>query len=162
MKTFMMLLTAICLGASGLALAEPYADKVKITSNTSPIGQMMIKASIVPERSAVNIPPYPGAVILQTAAPGAMKMNGKDALPYIKLLTQLFGDRLVVANATGCSSIYGGNLPTTPWTTNADGRGNSLIGASGPSTPMSVSTPSNHVTACTVIGRGFVIDTSTT
>ncbi|MGB4802402.1 MAG: thiamine pyrophosphate-dependent enzyme, partial [Anaerolineae bacterium] len=43
--------------------------------------------------------------------------------PYIKLLTQLFGDHLVVANATGCSSIYGGNLPTTPWSQNADGRG---------------------------------------
>nr|WP_235498464.1 MULTISPECIES: pyruvate:ferredoxin (flavodoxin) oxidoreductase [unclassified Frankia] len=43
--------------------------------------------------------------------------------PYLKLLTQLFGDRIVVANATGCSSIYGGNLPTTPWTTNAEGRG---------------------------------------
>lgn len=43
--------------------------------------------------------------------------------PYIKLLTQLFGDRTVVANATGCSSIYGGNLPTTPYTTRPDGRG---------------------------------------
>src|SRR6202040_1035395 len=43
--------------------------------------------------------------------------------PYVKLLSQLFGDRLMVANATGCSSIYGGNLPTTPWTTNSDGRG---------------------------------------
>src|SRR6185436_14547460 len=43
--------------------------------------------------------------------------------PYIKLLSQLFGDRLMVANATGCSSIYGGNLPTTPWTTDAAGRG---------------------------------------
>jgi pyruvate-ferredoxin/flavodoxin oxidoreductase len=41
----------------------------------------------------------------------------------VKLLSQLFGDRLMVANATGCSSIYGGNLPTTPWTTGADGRG---------------------------------------
>ncbi|NES72928.1 MAG: pyruvate:ferredoxin (flavodoxin) oxidoreductase, partial [Okeania sp. SIO2D1] len=43
--------------------------------------------------------------------------------PYIKLVSQLFGDRSVVANATGCSSIYGGNLPTTPWAKNADGRG---------------------------------------
>ncbi|MEO1792222.1 MAG: pyruvate:ferredoxin (flavodoxin) oxidoreductase [Cyanobacteria bacterium J06629_19] len=43
--------------------------------------------------------------------------------PYLKLLTQLFGDRLLVANATGCSSIYGGNLPTTPWSHNAEGRG---------------------------------------
>jgi pyruvate-ferredoxin/flavodoxin oxidoreductase len=48
---------------------------------------------------------------------------GCGETPYIKLLTQLFGDRLLIANATGCSSIYGGNLPTTPYTTNAHGRG---------------------------------------
>ncbi len=49
--------------------------------------------------------------------------SGCGETPYIKLMTQLFGDRLVIGNATGCSSIYGGNLPTTPYTTNADGRG---------------------------------------
>ncbi|MCO7254019.1 pyruvate:ferredoxin (flavodoxin) oxidoreductase [Dickeya oryzae] len=49
--------------------------------------------------------------------------SGCGETPYIKLLTQLYGDRLLVANATGCSSIYGGNLPTTPWTTDANGRG---------------------------------------
>ncbi|MCX8072969.1 MAG: pyruvate:ferredoxin (flavodoxin) oxidoreductase [Candidatus Binatia bacterium] len=48
---------------------------------------------------------------------------GCGETPYIKLLTQLFGDRLLIANATGCSSIYGGNLPTTPYTVNPDGRG---------------------------------------
>ena len=48
---------------------------------------------------------------------------GCGETPYLKLLTQLFGDRAIVANATGCSSIYGGNLPTTPWSTNRDGRG---------------------------------------
>ena len=48
---------------------------------------------------------------------------GCGETPYIKLATQLFGDRMVVANATGCSSIYGGNLPTTPWSHNDDGRG---------------------------------------
>ena len=48
---------------------------------------------------------------------------GCGETPYIKLLTQLFGDRLLIANATGCSSIYGGNLPTTPYTSNAEGRG---------------------------------------
>lgn len=48
---------------------------------------------------------------------------GCGETPYIKLMTQLFGDRALVANATGCSSIYGGNLPTTPWTQNTDGRG---------------------------------------
>ncbi len=48
---------------------------------------------------------------------------GCGETPYLKLLTQLFGDRALIANATGCSSIYGGNLPTTPYTTNSDGRG---------------------------------------
>ncbi|MCA9066143.1 MAG: pyruvate:ferredoxin (flavodoxin) oxidoreductase, partial [Planctomycetaceae bacterium] len=48
---------------------------------------------------------------------------GCGETPYLKLLSQLFGDRLLVANATGCSSIFGGNLPTTPWTVNQDGRG---------------------------------------
>jgi len=48
---------------------------------------------------------------------------GCGETPYIKLLTQLFGDRAIIANATGCSSIYGGNLPTTPYTTNDQGRG---------------------------------------
>jgi pyruvate-ferredoxin/flavodoxin oxidoreductase len=49
--------------------------------------------------------------------------SGCGETPYIKLLTQLFGDRAIIANATGCSSIYGGNLPTTPYTTNPQGRG---------------------------------------
>src|ERR1022692_3118133 len=48
--------------------------------------------------------------------------SGCGETPYLKLVSQLFGDRAVVANATGCSSIYGGNLPTTPWSKNADGR----------------------------------------
>src|SRR5215204_5130749 len=49
--------------------------------------------------------------------------GGCGETPYLRLLTQLFGDRLLVANATGCSSIYGGNLPTTPWSVNKEGRG---------------------------------------
>src|SRR4029077_15545330 len=49
--------------------------------------------------------------------------SGCGETPYLKLVSQLFGDRLIVANATGCSSIFGGNLPTTPWSKNADGRG---------------------------------------
>jgi pyruvate-ferredoxin/flavodoxin oxidoreductase len=48
---------------------------------------------------------------------------GCGETPYLKLASQLFGDRMLIANATGCSSIYGGNLPTTPWTVNAEGRG---------------------------------------
>ncbi|NIQ95525.1 MAG: hypothetical protein GWO11_08230, partial [Desulfuromonadales bacterium] len=46
---------------------------------------------------------------------------GCGETPFVKLCSQLFGDRMLVANATGCSSIYGGNLPTTPWTTRKDG-----------------------------------------
>ncbi|MCX6998352.1 MAG: pyruvate:ferredoxin (flavodoxin) oxidoreductase [Kiritimatiellaeota bacterium] len=49
--------------------------------------------------------------------------GGCGETPYVKIVSQLFGDRMIVANATGCSSIYGGNLPTTPWATNKDGRG---------------------------------------
>jgi pyruvate-ferredoxin/flavodoxin oxidoreductase len=49
--------------------------------------------------------------------------QGCGETPYLKLLSQLFGDRMMIANATGCSSIYGGNLPTTPWAKRADGRG---------------------------------------
>ncbi|MGB8643670.1 MAG: pyruvate:ferredoxin (flavodoxin) oxidoreductase [Anaerolineae bacterium] len=49
--------------------------------------------------------------------------SGCGETPYVKLVSQLFGDRAIVANATGCSSIYGGNLPTTPWAQNSDGRG---------------------------------------
>jgi pyruvate-ferredoxin/flavodoxin oxidoreductase len=49
--------------------------------------------------------------------------SGCGETPYLKLLSQLFGDRALIANATGCSSIYGGNLPTTPWAKNVDGRG---------------------------------------
>ena len=49
--------------------------------------------------------------------------SGCGETPYIKLVSQLFGDRAIIANATGCSSIYGGNLPTTPYTINSDGRG---------------------------------------
>ena len=48
---------------------------------------------------------------------------GCGETPYLKLVSQLYGDRAIIANATGCSSIYGGNLPTTPWTKNAEGRG---------------------------------------
>jgi pyruvate-ferredoxin/flavodoxin oxidoreductase len=49
--------------------------------------------------------------------------SGCGETPYLKLISQLFGDRAIIANATGCSSIYGGNLPTTPWSKNAEGRG---------------------------------------
>jgi pyruvate-ferredoxin/flavodoxin oxidoreductase len=64
-----------------------------------------------------------GAMVLQPLFEFSSACVGCGETPYIKLASQLFGDRMLIANATGCSSIYGGNLPTTPWTKNSDGRG---------------------------------------
>jgi pyruvate-ferredoxin/flavodoxin oxidoreductase len=64
-----------------------------------------------------------GLQLLQPLFEFSGACSGCGETPYIKLMTQLFGDRAVIANATGCSSIFGGNLPTSPWTTNGDGRG---------------------------------------
>ncbi|MGA2831267.1 MAG: pyruvate:ferredoxin (flavodoxin) oxidoreductase [Streptosporangiaceae bacterium] len=77
----------------------------------------------VADRSRVDFGTVRGTQFLQPLFEFSGACAGCGETPYIKLLSQLFGDRLMVANATGCSSIYGGNLPTTPWTTNADGRG---------------------------------------
>ena len=75
------------------------------------------------DRARVQIATVKGSQMLQPLFEFSGACAGCGETPYLKLLTQLFGDRLLVANATGCSSIYGGNLPTTPWTANADGRG---------------------------------------
>ena len=75
------------------------------------------------DRGSVNFSMVHGAQFLEPLFEFSGACAGCGETPYIKLLTQLFGDRLLVANATGCSSIYGGNLPTTPWTKNAAGQG---------------------------------------
>ena len=64
-----------------------------------------------------------GSQLLQPLFEFSGACTGCGETPYVKLASQLFGDRMIIANATGCSSIYGGNLPTTPWTKNAEGRG---------------------------------------
>ncbi|MFO7547754.1 MAG: pyruvate:ferredoxin (flavodoxin) oxidoreductase [Acidimicrobiia bacterium] len=76
-----------------------------------------------PRRSEVKPDTVKGSQLLQPLFEFSGACAGCGETPYVKLISQLVGDRLVVANATGCSSIYGGNLPTTPWTTDADGRG---------------------------------------
>jgi pyruvate-ferredoxin/flavodoxin oxidoreductase len=75
------------------------------------------------ERPRVDFSSVRGVQYLQPLFEFSGACAGCGETPYLKLLSQLFGDRLMVANATGCSSIYGGNLPTTPWTRGADGRG---------------------------------------
>ncbi|MGR5145918.1 pyruvate:ferredoxin (flavodoxin) oxidoreductase [Photobacterium alginatilyticum] len=75
------------------------------------------------ERARVDFSNVRGAQFLQPLFEFSGACSGCGETPYLKLMSQLFGDRLMIANATGCSSIYGGNLPTTPWSKNAEGRG---------------------------------------
>lgn len=74
-------------------------------------------------RSKVDFSSVRGVQFLEPLFEFSGACAGCGETPYIKLITQLFGERLLVANATGCSSIYGGNLPTTPWSKNKDGKG---------------------------------------
>ena len=75
------------------------------------------------DRSALKLDTVKGSQSLEPLFEYSSACSGCGETPYLKLLSQLYGDRIVVANATGCSSIYGGNLPVTPWSVNAEGRG---------------------------------------
>lgn len=75
------------------------------------------------DRTTLPVATVKGSQFLQPLFEFSGACAGCGETPYIKLATQLFGDRMVVANATGCSSIYGGNLPTTPWSKNREGLG---------------------------------------
>jgi pyruvate-ferredoxin/flavodoxin oxidoreductase len=75
------------------------------------------------DRRAIRADMIKGSQLLQPLFEFSGACAGCGETPYLKLLSQLFGDRALIANATGCSSIYGGNLPTTPWAVDADGRG---------------------------------------
>ncbi len=75
------------------------------------------------DRRTVKVGTIKGSQVLQPLFEYSGACSGCGETPYVKLITQLFGDRMVVANATGCSSIYGGNLPTTPYAVNKEGRG---------------------------------------
>jgi len=75
------------------------------------------------DRTVVNTGLVKSSQLFQPLFEFSGACTGCGETPYVKLVSQLYGDRAVIANATGCSSIYGGNLPTTPWTKNSDGRG---------------------------------------
>jgi pyruvate-ferredoxin/flavodoxin oxidoreductase len=75
------------------------------------------------DRSLITHDTVKGSQVLEPLFEFSGACGGCGETPYIRLVSQLFGDRMIVANATGCSSIYGANLPTTPWTVNAAGRG---------------------------------------
>lgn len=123
-----------CTGCTLCAKVCPAKDKT--APNRKAL--MMEPQPALREKEAANFDfflklPTPPAALLRPDVKGSQfrkplfeysgACTGCGETPYVKLLTQLFGDRLLVANATGCSSIYGGNLPTTPYTTDANGRG---------------------------------------
>jgi pyruvate-ferredoxin/flavodoxin oxidoreductase len=108
-------------------------ESVKVKAlNMAPIGEHLDEERAlfdffldIPEidRRDVHLDTVKGAQLLQPLFEYSGACAGCGETPYLKLMSQLFGDRAIVANATGCSSIFGGNLPTTPWSVNADGRG---------------------------------------
>ncbi len=75
------------------------------------------------DRRKINVTKVKDSQFLEPLFEFSGACSGCGETPYVKLVSQLFGDRSIIANATGCSSIYGGNLPTTPWAANGDGRG---------------------------------------
>jgi pyruvate-ferredoxin/flavodoxin oxidoreductase len=75
------------------------------------------------DRTTVQVHTVKGSQLLRPLFEFSGACTGCGETPYVKLVSQLFGDRTIIANATGCSSIYGGNLPTTPWAQDEDGRG---------------------------------------
>jgi pyruvate-ferredoxin/flavodoxin oxidoreductase len=76
-----------------------------------------------PDRTAMRLSTVKNSQLLEPLFEFSGACTGCGETPYVKLASQLFGDRMIIANATGCSSIYGGNLPTTPYSVNKDGRG---------------------------------------
>ena len=111
---------------------SPAGDPTRRAINLEPLAPVLeperenityFEALPVNDRSRVDFGTVRGTQFLQPLFEFSGACSGCGETPYLKVLTQLFGERLTVANATGCSSIYGGNLPTTPWTKNAAGRG---------------------------------------
>jgi pyruvate-ferredoxin/flavodoxin oxidoreductase len=124
-----------CTGCAVCAYVCPAKDKTNVKHKSLDMAdQIPLRAPerenyafflALPEvdRSAVKIDTVKGSQFLQPLFEYSGACAGCGETPYVKLLTQLFGDRAIIANATGCSSIYGGNLPTTPYAVNPEGRG---------------------------------------
>ncbi len=102
------------------ALTMTAQEPLRITQRTN--AEFFLKLPEV-DRLQVKQNTVKGSQLLQPLFEFSGACGGCGETPYVKLLTQLFGDRALIANATGCSSIYGGNLPTTPYCTNSEGRG---------------------------------------
>jgi pyruvate-ferredoxin/flavodoxin oxidoreductase len=120
---------AVCVEACpALSPTEPGVKAINMTEKAVLIdaGRQNIaffETLPVNDRSRVDFANVRGVQYLEPLFEFSGACAGCGETPYLKLLSQLFGDRLQIANATGCSSIYGGNLPVTPWTKNLEGRG---------------------------------------
>ena len=112
---------AISPNQSGVKAINMKAKPADLTQDREAI--RFFESLPVNNRSRVDFSSVRGTQFLEPLFEFSGACAGCGETPYVRLLSQLFGDRLLVANATGCSSIYGGNLPTTPWTKNAEGRG---------------------------------------
>ncbi|QDO83275.1 pyruvate:ferredoxin (flavodoxin) oxidoreductase [Shewanella psychropiezotolerans] len=123
----------LCVDACPMVIQEATDTSPEVKAiNMQPKGPYMEQAkkdldffTSIPynDRSRVDFSHVRGAQFLQPLFEFSGACSGCGETPYLKLVSQLFGDRLMIANATGCSSIYGGNLPTTPWAKNDAGRG---------------------------------------
>ncbi len=128
-----------CTGCGDCVEACPIHDKSNVSHKALNMVALLPENGPLRTRESENLefflalPEFDRDAIKHTTIPGSMLLDplfefsgacaGCGETPYIRLATQLFGDRMLIANATGCSSIYGGNLPTTPYTVNRDGRG---------------------------------------
>jgi len=129
-KTTVQVFTEDCCGCTLCVDACPAKTKaLKMIENSEAVR----KQEAANVKYFLNLPEVPNADIDPSTVKGSQlkrplmefsgACSGCGETPYIKLATQMFGDRMMIANATGCSSIYGGNLPTTPYAKRADGRG---------------------------------------
>ena len=124
-----------CTGCTLCVEACPIRDKSNISHKALNMAEQapLREAEVANWDYFLTLPALPRHEVKRTALPGAMQLQpyfefsgacvGCGETPYIRLATQLFGERMLIANATGCSSIYGGNLPTTPYCQDENGRG---------------------------------------
>jgi pyruvate-ferredoxin/flavodoxin oxidoreductase len=120
----------LCVEACPVESGEPDGTKaINLVAKTDDVvtdarSQMTFLETLpVTDRARVDFGTVRGVQFLEPLMEFSGACAGCGETPYLQLITQLFGDRMLVANATGCSSIFGGNLPTTPWSVNVEGRG---------------------------------------
>ena len=119
---------SLCVDACPIELPESGKRAINLTAKEPLLESERINGEYFDslpnnDRARINFGTVRGVQYLEPLFEFSGACAGCGETPYLKVLSQLYGDRLMVANATGCSSIYGGNLPTTPWTKNAEGRG---------------------------------------